>query len=67
VNIERVKELEPWFNGDYLVVLRDGTKLTLSATYRSALRSFRKPVAQGAEGRSLPDIPAGGHTVPLES
>jgi two-component system, LytTR family, response regulator len=44
VNLERVKELEPWFNGEYLVVLRDGSKLTLSASYRSALREFRKPL-----------------------
>ena len=67
VNIERVKELEPWFNGDYLVVLRDGSKLTLSATYRSALRSFRKPVAPGSEGRALPGGPADERSVPLES
>lgn len=67
VNIERVKELEPWFNGDTLVVLRDGSKLTLSATYRPALRSFRKPVAFGAEDRVLPGGPADQQDVPLES
>ena len=66
VNIERVKELEPWFNGDYVVVLRDGTKLTLSATYRSALRSFRKPAAPGAEERDLPGEPAAAEAVPVE-
>jgi two-component system LytT family response regulator len=66
VNIERVKELEPWFNGDYLVVLRDGSKLTLSATYRSALRSFRRPASPGSEGRALPDGTAAGQAVPLE-
>ena len=53
VNIDRVKELEPWFNGDYVVTLRDGTKLTLSATYRSALRSFRKPQTPGAGPREV--------------
>ncbi len=42
VNIERVRELEPWFNGEYVVTLRDGTKLTLSASYRSSLKSFRR-------------------------
>lgn len=41
VNLERVKELEPWFNGEYRVVLRDGRILTLSANYRSALARFR--------------------------
>lgn len=34
VNIERVKELQPWSHGDYAVVLRDGTKLMLSRTYK---------------------------------
>lgn len=53
VNIDRVKELEPWFNGYYVVTLRDGTKLTLSATYRSALRSFRKPQTPGAGPREV--------------
>ena len=67
VNIERVKELEPWFNGDYVVALRDGTKLTLSATYRWALKSFRRPTVPGAEGRVLPGGPAGEQAVPLES
>ncbi len=26
VNIERVKELQPWFNGEYVVFLRNGTQ-----------------------------------------
>ncbi len=34
VHIERIKELQPLFSGDYTVVLRDGTELTLSRTYR---------------------------------
>ena len=42
VNIERIKELHPWFNGDYAVILRDGTRLTLSASYRDRLREFRR-------------------------
>ena len=42
VNIERIKELHPWFNGDYAVMLRDGTQLTLSASYRDRLREFRR-------------------------
>jgi two-component system LytT family response regulator len=37
VNIERIKELQPWFRGDYLIILRDNQKLTLSRTYRSRL------------------------------
>lgn len=38
VNIERVKELQPWFNGEYVVLLRNGTKLTLSRGYREKLQ-----------------------------
>jgi len=34
VNIDRVKELQPWFHGDYIVILQDGTRLNLSRTYR---------------------------------
>lgn len=37
VNVERIKELQPWFRGDYVIVLRDNQKLTLSRTYRSRL------------------------------
>ena len=37
VNIERIKELQSWFNGEYLVILRNGTKLTLSRSYREKL------------------------------
>ena len=38
VNIERVRELQPWFNGEYVVLLKDGTKLTLSRGYREKLQ-----------------------------
>jgi two-component system, LytTR family, response regulator len=37
VNVDRVKELQPQFYGDYTVTLHDGTKLTLSRRYRSKL------------------------------
>ncbi len=42
VNIEKIKEMHPWFNGDYAVTLKDGTKLTLSSTYRDRLKEFRR-------------------------
>ena len=38
VNIERVKELQPWFNGEYVVFLRTGARLTLSRGYREKLQ-----------------------------
>jgi two-component system LytT family response regulator len=38
VNIARVRELQPWFHGEYIVVLHDGTNLKLSRTHRDALK-----------------------------
>ncbi len=37
VNINKVKELQPWFHGDYLVVMKDGTKLNMSRNYKEIL------------------------------
>ena len=42
VHIEKIKEMHPWFNGDYAVTLKDGTRLTLSSTYRERLKDFRR-------------------------
>lgn len=40
VNTERIKELQPLFHGEYTVILRDGTKLTLSRSYRDKLQQL---------------------------
>lgn len=37
VNLDRIRELQPMFHGDYTVVLRDGTRLALSRNYRERL------------------------------
>jgi len=37
VNIERIKELQPMFTGEHTIVLEDGTKLTLSRSYKTKL------------------------------
>ncbi len=37
VNADRIKELQPMFHGEYVVVLRNGAKLTLSRNYRDKL------------------------------
>ncbi len=37
VRIESIKELQPLFSGDYTVLLRDNTELTLSRSYRDKL------------------------------
>lgn len=34
VNVERVRELQPWIRGDSVAILRDNTRLTLSRNYR---------------------------------
>lgn len=34
VNLNRIREMQQWFSGDYVVVLEDGTKLRLSRNYR---------------------------------
>jgi two-component system LytT family response regulator len=39
VNIDRIKELQPLFNGEYLVILRTGARLTLSRGYRDELEA----------------------------
>jgi two-component system LytT family response regulator len=40
VHVERIRELQPAFHGDYAVILRDGTELTLSRGYRDRLREL---------------------------
>jgi two-component system LytT family response regulator len=38
VNMERIQEMQPWLNGEYAVMLRTGTRLTLSRGYREKLQ-----------------------------
>lgn len=40
VNIERIKELQQQFHGDYVVILREGQRLTLSRSYRDKLQEL---------------------------
>jgi two-component system LytT family response regulator len=40
VNIERVKELQPLFYGEYAVTLQNGVRLTLSRRYRDKLQQL---------------------------
>lgn len=39
VNLDRVKEVQPWFGGDQVVLLDSGQKLRLSRSFREAFRS----------------------------
>jgi two-component system, LytTR family, response regulator len=40
VNLDRIKELQPWSHGEYHVLLQDGTQLTLSRSYREHLHEL---------------------------
>lgn len=42
VNIDRVAALEPYFHGEYVVIMRDGAKLTSSRTHSDRLRALLK-------------------------
>ena len=44
VRKDRIKELEPLFQGDYSVVLTDGTRLTSSRGYRDKIQAFLQGV-----------------------
>ncbi|HUQ83533.1 MAG TPA: LytTR family DNA-binding domain-containing protein [Gemmatimonadaceae bacterium] len=37
VNLDRVREVQPWFHGDAIAILRDGTRVQVSRTYRDSL------------------------------
>ena len=45
VNLDRIRELQPWFAGDYLVILKDGTQLKLSRTFRDQLQARLKTIS----------------------
>ena len=40
VNVDRIKEIQPWFRGDAIVVLDNGQKLTASRNFRDQLREW---------------------------
>ncbi|MEP7326164.1 MAG: LytTR family DNA-binding domain-containing protein [Gemmatimonadota bacterium] len=42
VNIDRVTALEPYFHGEYVVIMRDGSRLTSSRSHSERLRALLK-------------------------
>lgn len=40
INLDRVKEMHPLFNGDQLVIMKSGKELTLSRNYRAHLKDL---------------------------
>jgi two-component system LytT family response regulator len=50
VNLDRIKEMHPHFNGDYVVILEDGRQLRLS---RSRRQNFETRLKLSHDGRLL--------------
>jgi len=48
VNVDRIVEVQPWFAGDAILILRNGAKLRVSRTYRERLHA-----RLGARGEAL--------------
>jgi len=40
VNVARIREFVPWFQGDWILVLADGTRLQSGKSYRSRIREL---------------------------
>ncbi|HET9463971.1 MAG TPA: LytTR family DNA-binding domain-containing protein [Gemmatimonadales bacterium] len=38
VNLDRIQEVQPWFQGDYVLILTDGSRLTSTRGYRENMR-----------------------------
>jgi two-component system, LytTR family, response regulator len=46
VNLDRVRELSPWFRGEQMITLTDGTSLAVGRAFRHRLRRFVDNVAE---------------------
>lgn len=40
INVARIKEIQPWFTGEYVVILQDGTQVRTSRGYRARLEAL---------------------------
>jgi two-component system LytT family response regulator len=40
VNMERIREFHPWFQGDWIIVLADGTRLQTGKSYRARVKAL---------------------------
>jgi len=40
VNVDQVRELHPLFHGEHVIILRDGSRVTLSRNYRDKLKNL---------------------------
>ena len=42
INVDRVREIQPWFKGDYIVLMDDGTKIHTGRTYREKVQAIMR-------------------------
>lgn len=40
VNVDRIREIQPWFRGDYVVILQNGAEVTSTRGYRETLKAL---------------------------
>ncbi len=40
VNIDRIREVQPWFNGDFVLVMATGHEIRTGRSYRDAIKSL---------------------------
>jgi two-component system LytT family response regulator len=40
VNVDRIREIQPWFQGDWVLILSDGTRLHSGKSYRGKVREY---------------------------
>lgn len=40
VNVDRIREMQPWFQGDFVLIMADGTRVTTGRSYRERVREF---------------------------
>jgi two-component system LytT family response regulator len=40
VNSRQIREVQPWFRGDYVIILRRGARVVSGRTYRDVVRTL---------------------------
>ncbi|HEX6749234.1 MAG TPA: LytTR family DNA-binding domain-containing protein [Longimicrobium sp.] len=40
VNVDRIREIQPWFRGDYVVIMQNGAEVTSTRGYRDTLKAL---------------------------
>jgi two-component system, LytTR family, response regulator len=53
VNLEKIKELQPCNNGEYIVVLRSGKELSLSRSFRDRIQDYLRRSPTSMRGSSM--------------